>query len=441
MIFDPDLQRSVEVPQYSSIVQQPLPGMTEGYAEYFVGRRRVQQRLLPALKDGSLQVLVLTGIGGSGKSSLATRLARKLQADGFNLIPVSSFRNNPLNAARLFDACRTAFLQAAASQRSQGDEIKARRLEGLCQILDSPLVSVKARLQNMVATLNSDRFLLILDNFESILDENKRTILDHELAEFYSYLLANLSGNSRAIITSRYLPANQLLHPKVKEEALGDFSWVEFIKIMKRDEIVDQRYRSGDLHQEILHQLYSILGGTPRFLLQIRNAIRNMKTEEIRAELASLNLPKDAGPGVLQNVLDKYFESIFVSRLYSYLNPDSQKALSKAAVFGIAMNLDGLAAVTGESKEKLAGFVKEWRDRAFVYPDRERSDLELWSVYGLLKEWLLGQIGSEERKHAHQAAGDFLQREDMKDKGLSLGLNWGGLLYENRIQWRYLEIQ
>ena len=87
MIFDPDTQRVVEDPLRPQMVQDALPGMKEGHAEHFVGRRREQQRLLPALREGDLQILIITGLGGSGKSTLATRLARKLETYGFHPNP------------------------------------------------------------------------------------------------------------------------------------------------------------------------------------------------------------------------------------------------------------------------------------------------------------------------------------------------------------------
>ena len=39
-IFDPDSQRPQELPSRPTMVQEALPGMKEGYAEHFVGRRR-----------------------------------------------------------------------------------------------------------------------------------------------------------------------------------------------------------------------------------------------------------------------------------------------------------------------------------------------------------------------------------------------------------------
>src|SRR5205085_10031634 len=82
----------------------------------FVGRRREQQRLLPALREGKFQTVLLTGLGGTGKSSLATRLARKLEPDGFALISVPSKSGTPLNADRIIQECATPILAAGMRQ-------------------------------------------------------------------------------------------------------------------------------------------------------------------------------------------------------------------------------------------------------------------------------------------------------------------------------------
>ena len=63
--------------------------MIEGYTPHFIGRRRELQRLLPGLRAGELQAVVLTGLGGTGKSTLATRLARKLEANGWTPLALS----------------------------------------------------------------------------------------------------------------------------------------------------------------------------------------------------------------------------------------------------------------------------------------------------------------------------------------------------------------
>src|SRR5512137_1131721 len=120
--------------------------MKEGYAEHFVGRRREQQRLLPSLRSGDLQILIITGLGGSGKSALATRLARKLETYGPIPLPVSSSQENPLNSARLLQSLGDAFREAARKHRSEGAARKANELDALVHDLKNPDLSVEDRL-------------------------------------------------------------------------------------------------------------------------------------------------------------------------------------------------------------------------------------------------------------------------------------------------------
>jgi len=394
--------------------------MTEGYAEQFVGRRREQQRLLAALRDGSLQTVIITGLGGSGKSALATRLAWKLKGDGFTPIAVPSSREKPLTGDLLLRTLSDAFLAAD--------------LKEAFHTLSDPQIPADARLRYAVGILNKNRFLLVLDNFESNMDEAKMSIIDPKLAEFYEYLLASLTGTSRAIVTSRYLPAGKL-PPKVKEEPLGDFGEASFFKFMGRDDQVESRLRSGELSHELLREVYRLFGGTPRFLDQIRKVLREISAEELKKQLEAVKVPTGLEKGELQKKLDEYCEGIFTSRLYGYLSPESRVALSRAAVYGVAVNLEGLAAVTGEPVESLRGFVREWQNHAFAYPDAERAAGELWAVYGLLRSWLLSQLSSEDRKAAHKSAGYFLTKLDKQEREEEMDLDWVDCLLEARSQY------
>jgi tetratricopeptide (TPR) repeat protein len=430
MIFDPD--QPPEVLTRQNMVLDALPGMKEGHAEHFVGRRREQQRLLPALRRGDLQVVIITGLGGSGKSTLATRLARKLETSGFILIPVPSSKENPLNSARLLQAFGDAFRKAARKTKKV-DASKADELAALAEDLNNPKISVESRLHDAVAALNEGRFLLLLDNFESNLDEAERHILDSEISGFYQYLLESLSGSSRAIITTRYPPSDAPVLPaKVRKEDLGDFPESSFLKILQRDPEVERRSRSGELPMALLRELYKKLGGTPRYLLQIREAITEMDAELLDAELAKVDLPAGTETGELQKLRDKYFADIFTERLYGYLSPESQKALCRAAVYGVPVTLEGLAAVAGEPLNSVSAFARSWQDRAFAYLENEKSKEPLWIVYGLLRGWLLAKLSLDGQKDAHKAAGDFLYRLLKQGTEASLGLHWTECLLEAR---------
>jgi tetratricopeptide (TPR) repeat protein/CHAT domain-containing protein len=421
MVFDTDLQRQPVPPPRPSVVQQPLEGISEGYTDHFVGRRRELQRLLPALKEGTLHTLIVTGLGGAGKSTLATRLARKLEAFGFTLIPVSSTKEVPLSAARLLTACGDAFLKA--DLRAAYDK------------LIDPSIPVDARLRFIVSTLNAQRFLLVLDNFEVNLDETKRRILDSTIADFYKHLLSSLVGQSRAIITCRYLPAEMKLPMTAREEPLGDFPESSFMKFMLRDVELEHRYYAGELPRELLSELHRLLGGTPRFLGQMREALKTMTADELRIELQTVKLTANATAGVLQRERDEYCETIFTARLYGYLSAESQAALSRAAVYSVAVNVEGLAAVTGVSIDGVRGFLREWQNYALAYPDTERGADDLWSVYGLLRGWLLSRLSDEERRTTHRTAGDFLYDMVKQNRASELGMNWVECLIEARAQY------
>jgi len=405
-IFDPN--KPPEVLTRQNRILDALPGMNEGYAEHFVGRRREQQRLLPKLRSGDLQVVIITGLGGSGKSTLATRLARRLETSGFIPIPVPSSKEIPLNSARLLQAFGDAFRNAARKMR-KANASKAEELAALAEDLNNPRLSVESRLRDAVLALNEGRFLLLLDNFESNLDEADRRILDKEISEFYRYLLESLSGGSRAIVTTRYPPSDvPVLPSKVHREDLGDFPESSFLKILQRDPDVERRSRSGELPMALLRELYKKFGGTPRFLLQIREAIKEMDAELLESELARVELPAGTEQGELQKLRDKYFADIFTERLYGYLSPESQKALCRAAVYGVPVTLEGLAVASGVPLDDVRAFAGSWQDRAFAYQETGRLENPLWIVYGLLRSWLLAKLSPEELTDAHKAAGDFV---------------------------------
>jgi tetratricopeptide (TPR) repeat protein len=413
LVFDPDPSRAPALPARQGMVQQPLPGMTEGYAEQFVGRRREIQRLLPALREGKLQLALITGLGGVGKSTLATRLARKLQTDGFTLIPVSGSDGAPLGVARLLQACGDAFLEAGMRQEFH-------------TITDVQL-AVDARLRFIVTALNRGRFLLVLDNFETNLDESSRCIADPELAAFYIHLLTHLSGNSRALITSRYVPAEGAILPRTMcEEALGDFAEATFLKFLLRDPIVERRYHAGELPHPLLLELYRQLGGTPGFLAQVREVLKTVPSDVLERDLSTLAWPSGTVESELQGTRQHFWERVFIARLFGYLSPEAQEALCLAAVYDLPVNMAGVAAVSGQPIERLKGIVREWHNYALAYPERELSTSDLWIVYAVLRSWLLApeRISPDARRDAHRAAGDFLwslvKRRQVADLGLAV---------------------
>ncbi len=415
-----DLKADADPPCYENTQQQPIPGMKSGYTEHFVGRRRDIQKLLPRLRDGSLQVVIMTGMGGTGKSTLATRLVWRLKTDGFIPIAVSAAEDNPHSASRILESCRLEFLKKGMREEHS--------------LLNDPGILIADKLQLVVGYLNDGHFILVLDNFEVNMDESTRKILDPELSTFYQSLVDNLSGNSRVIITSRYLPSDTSLQSGVEEYPLGDFTEPQFIKFILRDEDVEKRYYSGQLSSALLKRLYELFGGTPRFMTQIRTVLKTISSCDLQAELDKVEISTEVKKSQLQEIRDKYCESIFTARLFGYLSPESQKALCCAAVYGITMNPEGIAAASGESVSNVLEYTRQWQDYALAYPELEKADGTLWSIYRLLKTWLLSpeRISIEDRKAACKRAGTYLWGIDSVECGIILGIPEIGCLVEAR---------
>ena len=116
-LYDPSLppDRQPALKTEYVLLGDGIKGLREG----FIGRRREIQRLVPALRAGETTFAVLTGIGGAGKSTLATRAANRLESAGFRVVPIRAEKDErgPAESgralvSRLIGALDDAFIQA-----------------------------------------------------------------------------------------------------------------------------------------------------------------------------------------------------------------------------------------------------------------------------------------------------------------------------------------
>jgi tetratricopeptide (TPR) repeat protein len=411
-----DLQQGSGLLKSLLASQMSLPGTTEGYCEDFVGRRRDVQRLLPALREGALTAVVITGLQGSGKSVLAVWLAGALEADGFHIISLYSSKENPLSAARLMEAISSAFLRVALYRQTQGQNELAAGLQEAAWALRTVDSSAEHRLVKAVESLNLDRFLLVLDDFEVNLDKSWR-IIDPEMSAFYKKLLNSLSI-SRAIITCERLPEDVLTLPKkAREHTIDGLSKADFFRFMHRDGAVAGRLRTGDLVHQSLFQIYETIGGLPQCMDRIRKVLDDSNTSK------SANKSKIAAKDP-KEICESY-----TARLFGSLDSESRKALCNASVYAVPINLAGLEAVTGIRQEYIMSLSEEWTKRSLAF----RTINGLLVVRGDLRIWLKERLGPEELKKAHEAAGDFLQ--DSSQICDDLGLTRLDLALEARAQY------
>ncbi|TCB96274.1 CHAT domain-containing protein [Micromonospora zingiberis] len=164
----------------------------------FVGRRRVIQRCLRTLKqpggDGAAEALVLAGMGGLGKSSLASRLLERMpthqRAVWYGRVDLPKFRE----------------LTTKVHFPTQDQQSEAEKLLNNDQ---APLVVRLRRLLHVDGPLGQTRCLFVFDDFEDgNLDERDGGhLLSPEMADILPALLTAIRDTdspSRVIITSRY---------------------------------------------------------------------------------------------------------------------------------------------------------------------------------------------------------------------------------------------
>lgn len=243
----------MERPERPGVYYELLGDKICGLREGFVGRRRLLQRTRPSLRSGDTHVLLLTGIGGAGKSTLATRLANRSRQDGFFLVPLQARRDE----AEPF--CLRLLGELAVACQRLGREADERMLrDGQRPIAD--------RLRLAVAVLNERRILLILDNLEALMLPPPASLTwnDPAFAQFFRDLTLRLTGEGRAILTCRYVPEGfDPEQPNLAHEALPDFTEADFFKYLRRNDQVAARIERGELSHDLLATFSHKLGRPP----------------------------------------------------------------------------------------------------------------------------------------------------------------------------------
>src|SRR5215470_9476486 len=163
----------------------------------FVGRRRVIQRCLRALtqppgSSGAAEALVLQGMGGLGKSTLASRLLERMpthqRAVWFGRVDLTKFRE----------------VTSKVTFQNLDQQIEAT------QLLAKDEVDLAVRLRYMFSgPLGQIPCLFVFDDFEqgNLEERDGGYVLSDEMAQILPALLRAISESnsaSRVIITSRY---------------------------------------------------------------------------------------------------------------------------------------------------------------------------------------------------------------------------------------------
>ncbi|MEA5628207.1 CHAT domain-containing protein [Nostoc sp. UHCC 0251] len=285
--------------------------------ENFVGRRRQLQNCLRTLKTDFDKVGVLIhGMGGWGKSSIASRLWDRLS------------EHEKILWWRQID-------ESYLINKLKDKLINPKQLE-LIPYLENSKIPLKSRLTylfSQLAEMCEKPFLLILDDFEWNLEpRDGQYILKAEVAQILEALVQAIQSTgtkNRIIITCRYDFNSDLLEFFYKQ-GLEPFKKAELAKKLSRLE----NFISGTIPDNLRERALILADGNPRLLEFLNDELGNT---DVETRLTKLELsPK------------LWKEKIIWEELHELIDEPLQKILSYCLVYEIPVPMAALEAVCGE---------------------------------------------------------------------------------------------
>ncbi|MGH3935576.1 MAG: CHAT domain-containing protein [Pseudonocardiaceae bacterium] len=300
----------------------PVPALEMGE---LIGRRVELRETLRTVRDGAGSV-VLTGIGGVGKSSVAGRVMARLAEQGW----VCSATTGTWSLDTVCVALRVELL--AARQRWARD---------LYEQLSTLPADDPARLWFLQRALRQHPLLLVLDNFEDNLTDDGTAFTDAGTPSVIEHLAESCSAG-KLLVTSRHpLPGmRDLLH----HLAIGPLSSSETRRLLLR--LPGLRTLTGE-DTALVHRL---VGGHPR-VLEFLDALRRRgaSTERVRRKLRELAKAHDVPLAQtrkphedLARAVQLGARDICLDELLSALQRAEREVLLQTAVSGLPVSVPDL---------------------------------------------------------------------------------------------------
>jgi len=314
------------------VVCGPLPQLSLGE---LIGRRHELREALGVLRDPARRNagVVLTGIGGIGKSALAGRIMCRLAEQGW-LVP----------------AVRGKFSLTEIAVAIGTELVAKDPASKLAQALLNPNLPDPARAQLLARALAEHPVLLVLDDFEQNLSVGGDAFLDPDTQDALA-TLADQARTGRLLITCRYpLPSPE---GRFHNVAVPPLSAAETRKKLLRLPALAAQMAAGSAlprfvtggHPRILEFLDALLGAAPGRGGPVAKKLREL------ASKAGVDPDQPAASldAAVQNALALAGRDVLLPELLEIVRREGfEPALLQASVSNLSVTAAGLARMLAE---------------------------------------------------------------------------------------------
>ena len=299
-----------------------------------IGRRKQLREALSALRGGpaaaerfgDVSGVVLTGVGGIGKTALAGRIERRLAEAGW----LTAVHEGSWDPSKL-----TAAVVAALGAHPQLSEAR--------ELLAGPDLDEAAKLDLTCQLLARVPLLVLFDDFERNLDAEDGSFSDAGFEEIFGRL-CDAARAGKLLVTSRYPIATA--DPWLRRIPMPALSPAELRRLLIRLPAL----RALDLEERVV--VMRTIGGHPR-LIEFVDAMLRGGTGNLREVTRKLRtLARDEGvelsepAGLEQTLSDAVLlgsRDIVLGELFSHLDAEERELALQAAVSRVPMSIADLA--------------------------------------------------------------------------------------------------
>jgi len=289
---------------------------------YFQDRHAETQRLARLIEDPAIRVCFVVGRGGVGKTTFVCRL----------LDAVAGVGAAPDDVEDLPDVQAIVSLSAAGTRRISLPNLFAdlsslaagSRATELAALYASPQATTRTKMLELLAALPPGPVLVLLDNFEDVVDGERLSVRDTDLLDGLRAVLAAPAHAVKLIVTTRVAPRDLQLEQPGRQARidLDDGLPSPYAENLLREKDADGKLGLASAPDALLSEVRRRTRGYPRAL----EALFAILSADRDASLASI-LSSTA------NLLPDEIMNVLIGEAFSLLDAGAQSVIQALAVF------------------------------------------------------------------------------------------------------------